>query len=341
MTETVAPAGPDTARPSMSAEEFSEKARAIEAEIGQVIVGQHDLVRQTLICLLANGHALLEGVPGLGKTMLVRTIADVVDCAFSRIQFTPDLMPADITGTNILIEDEGRRQFRFQPGPIFANLVLADEINRATPKTQSALLEAMQEQQVSVARQRYPLEPPFFVLATQNPLEMEGTYPLPEAQLDRFLFKLHVPFPPEEDLIAIMDRTTGSAAARGSKVATGAEVVAMQQLARSVPIAPHVTAYAVSVLAASHPDSERAPDLVRQYVRYGGSPRGAQALVLAGKIRALLDGRFNVAVDDVRAVALPSLRHRIILNFEGEAEGITSDAIVRTILDAVAPPTVE
>ena len=333
MTETVAPAGPDTARPSMSAEEFSEKARAIEAEIGQVIVGQHDLVRQTLICLLANGHALLEGVPGLGKTMLVRTIADVVDCAFSRIQFTPDLMPADITGTNILIEDEGRRQFRFQPGPIFANLVLADEINRATPKTQSALLEAMQEQQVSVARQRYPLEPPFFVLATQNPLEMEGTYPLPEAQLDRFLFKLHVPFPPEEDLIAIMDRTTGSAAARGSKVATGAEVVAMQQLARSVPIAPHVTAYAVSVLAASHPDSERAPDLVRQYVRYGGSPRGAQALVLAGKIQALLDGRFNVAVDDVRAVALPSLRHRIILNFEGEAEGITSDA--------VAPPTVE
>jgi len=341
MTETVAPAGPDTARPSMSAEEFSEKARAIEAEIGQVIVGQHDLVRQTLICLLANGHALLEGVPGLGKTMLVRTIADVVDCAFSRIQFTPDLMPADITGTNILIEDEGRRQFRFQPGPIFANLVLADEINRATPKTQSALLEAMQEQQVSVARQRYPLEPPFFVLATQNPLEMEGTYPLPEAQLDRFLFKLHVPFPPEEDLIAIMDRTTGSAAARGSKVATGAEVVAMQQLARSVPIAPHVTAYAVSVLAASHPDSERAPDLVRQYVRYGGSPRGAQALVLAGKIQALLDGRFNVAVDDVRAVALPSLRHRIILNFEGEAEGITSDAVVRTILDAVAPPTVE
>ena len=341
MTETVAPAGSDTARPSMSAEEFSEKARAIEAEVGQVIVGQHDLVRQTLICLLANGHALLEGVPGLGKTMLVRTIADVVDCAFSRIQFTPDLMPADITGTNILIEEEGRRQFRFQPGPIFANLVLADEINRATPKTQSALLEAMQEQQVSVARQRYPLEPPFFVLATHNPLEMEGTYPLPEAQLDRFLFKLHVPFPPEEDLIAIMDRTTGSAAARGSKVATGAEVVAMQQLARSVPIAPHVTAYAVSVLAASHPDSERAPDLVRQYVRYGGSPRGAQALVLAGKIQALLDGRFNVAVDDVRAVALPSLRHRIILNFEGEAEGITSDAVVRTILDAVAPPTVE
>ncbi len=341
MTETVAPAGSAHVGPTMGVEEFSDKARAIEAEVGTVIVGQHDLVRQTLICLLANGHALLEGVPGLGKTMLVRTIADVVDCAFSRIQFTPDLMPADITGTNILIEEEGRRQFRFQPGPIFANLVLADEINRATPKTQSALLEAMQEQQVSVARQRYPLEPPFFVLATQNPLEMEGTYPLPEAQLDRFLFKLHVPFPPEEDLIAIMDRTTGSAAARGSKVATGAEVVAMQQLARSVPIAPHVTAYAVSVLAASHPDSERAPDLIRQYVRYGSSPRGAQALVLAGKISALLDGRFNVAIDDVRAVALPALRHRVILNFEGEAEGITSDAVVHAILDAVAPPAVE
>jgi MoxR-like ATPase len=325
----------------MSVEEFSAKARAIEAEVGTVIVGQHELVRLTLICLLANGHALLEGVPGLGKTMLVRTVADVVDCAFSRIQFTPDLMPADITGTNILVEEEGRRQFRFQQGPIFANLVLADEINRATPKTQSALLEAMQEQQVSVARQRYPLAPPFFVLATQNPLEMEGTYPLPEAQLDRFLFKLDVPFPGEDDLIAIVDRTTGSSAARGSKVATGAEVVAMQQLARGVPIAPHVTAYAVSVLAATHPDSERAPDLVRQYVRYGGSPRGAQALVLAGKIHALLDGRFNVAIDDVRAVALPSLRHRVILNFEGEAEGITSDAVVRAILDAVAPPAVE
>src|SRR5437867_3726909 len=239
MTQAVANAGAPSATP-MAVEDFSGRARAIEAEVGNVIVGQHDLVRQTLICLLANGHALLEGVPALGKTMLVRTIADVVDCAFSRIQFTPDLMPADITGTNILVEEEGRRQFRFQQGPIFANLVLADEINRATPKTQSSLLEAMQEQQVSVARQRYPLEPPFFVLATQNPLEMEGTYPLPEAQLDRFLFKLQVPFPPEADLVAIMDRTTGSAAARGAKIATGAEVVAMQQLARSVPIAPHV-----------------------------------------------------------------------------------------------------
>jgi len=325
----------------LSPEEFADRARAIEREVGRVIVGQHALVRQTLIVMLANGHALLEGVPGLGKTLLVRTMAEVLDCAFNRIQFTPDLMPADIVGTNILIEEEGGRQFRFQPGPIFANLVLADEINRATPKTQSALLEAMQEQQVSVARQRYKLDPPFFVLATQNPLEMEGTYPLPEAQLDRFLFKLWVPFPAEEDLVAIMDRTTGPEAAVVEHVASGAEIVAMQRLARSVPIAPHVTAYAVSLLSATHPGNERAPGLVREYVRYGGSPRGAQALVLAGKISALMDGRFNVAIDDVREVALPALRHRVIRNFEGEAEGITPDAIIRSVLDAVPPPSVD
>ena len=309
---------------SMAPERFSEIAAAIEREVGGVIVGQHELVRQTLICLLANGHALLEGVPGLGKTMLVRTISEVLDCTFSRIQFTPDLMPADITGTNILVEEGGTRQFRFQAGPIFANLVLADEINRATPKTQSALLEAMQEQQVSVARQRYKLDPPFFVLATQNPLEMEGTYPLPEAQLDRFLFKLLVPFPSEDDLASIMDRTTGSDVTHGAHVSDGAEIVAMQHLARSVPIAPHVTAYAVSLLAATHPDNARAPELV-----------------LAGKIHALLESRYNVAIDDVRAVAPPALRHRVIRNFEGEAEGITSDAIVRAVLDAVPPPSVD
>jgi MoxR-like ATPase len=319
----------------------AERARAIETEIGRVIVGQRDLVRQTLTGLLANSHVLLEGVPGLGKTMLVRTIADVIDCSFNRIQFTPDLMPADITGTNILVEEGGQRVFKFQPGPIFANLVLADEINRATPKTQSSLLEAMQEHQVTVARQRYKLDPPFFVLATQNPLEMEGTYPLPEAQLDRFLFKVMVPFPSEEDLISIMDRTTGSESVTASKAATADEIVEMQRLARAVPIAPHITAYAVSILAATHPDQPRAPGLVKEYVRYGGSPRGAQALVTAGKIFALLDGRFNVSVDDIRAVALPSLRHRIILNFEGEAEGITTEATVRAILDSVAPPAVE
>jgi MoxR-like ATPase len=325
----------------LAPEAFAERAGAIEREVGRVIVGQRDLVRQTLTGLLANSHVLLEGVPGLGKTMLVRTIADVIDCTFNRIQFTPDLMPADITGTNILVEEGGQRVFKFQAGPIFANLVLADEINRATPKTQSSLLEAMQEHQVTVARQRYKLDPPFFVLATQNPLEMEGTYPLPEAQLDRFLFKVMVPFPSEEDLVSIMDRTTGAEAVSAAKVCTAAEIVEMQRLARAVPIAPHVTAYAVSLLAATHPDNGRAPALVRDYVRYGGSPRGAQALVTAGKIFALLDGRFNVSTDDIRAVALPSLRHRIILNFEGEAEGITSESTIRAVLDAVAVPTVE
>jgi len=335
------PAVDEGLRAELSPEEFADRARAIEREIKEVIVGQDELVRQTLICLIANAHALLEGVPGLGKTMLVRTIADVIDCSFNRIQFTPDLMPADITGTNVLVELDGQRQFRFQPGPVFSNLLLADEINRATPKTQSALLEAMQEQQVSVARERHKLEPPFFVLATQNPLEMEGTYPLPEAQLDRFMFKLWVPFPSEEDLVSIMERTTGAHQPTASKAADAAQVVAMQRLARSVPIAPHVTAYAVSVLAATHPDAPRAPQLVREYVRYGGSPRGAQALVLAGKIQALLDGRFNVSVDDVRAVALPALRHRVIRNFEGEAEGITSDAIIRAVLEQVPAPSVD
>ncbi len=327
--------------PGLSAAEFAATAQAIRAEIGTVIVGQDDLIRQVLICLLANAHALLEGVPGLGKTMLVRTVADVIDCAYNRIQFTPDLMPADIVGTNVLIEEGGQRVFRFQAGPVFTNLLLADEINRATPKVQSALLEAMQEHQVSVARERHRLEPPFFVLATQNPLEMEGTYPLPEAQLDRFLFKLWVPFPSEEDLIAIMERTTGAATPSASKVADAGTIVAMQRLARSVPIAPHVTAYAVSVLAATHPSAPRAPELVNRYVRYGGSPRGAQALVLAGKIHALLEGRFNVATDDIRAVALPALRHRVIRNFEAEAEGISSDAIVRAVLEAVTPTRVD
>jgi MoxR-like ATPase len=329
------------ASPRLAPEAFAERATAIEREVGKVIVGQRELVRQTVTALLANSHALLEGVPGLGKTMLIRTIADVIDCSFNRIQFTPDLMPADITGTNILVEEGGQRVFRFQSGPIFANLVLADEINRATPKTQSSLLEAMQEHQVTVARQRYTLEPPFFVLATQNPLEMEGTYPLPEAQLDRFLFKVMVPFPSEEDLVSIIDRTTGADTPTASKVSTAAEIVEMQRLARAVPIAPHVTAYAVSLLAATHPDQPRAPQLVRDYVRYGGSPRGAQALVTGGKIYALLDGRFNVAIDDIRAVALPALRHRVILNFEGEAEGITPEAVIRSILDAVPAPAVE
>jgi MoxR-like ATPase len=337
MNGTASPTAPNALAP----DRFAERARAIEAEVGRVIVGQRELVRQTLTCLLANSHALLEGVPGLGKTMLVRTIGDAVRCSFSRIQFTPDLMPADITGTNILVEEGGSRVFRFQQGPVFANLVLADEINRATPKTQSSLLEAMQEHQVTVARQRYPLDPPFFVLATQNPLEMEGTYPLPEAQLDRFMFKVMVPFPSEEELVTIVDRTTGAAAPTAEPITDAVEIVAMQALARAVPIAPHVTAYAVSLLAATHPDQPRAPQIVRDFVRYGSSPRGAQALVTAGKIYALLDGRFNVSTEDIRAATLPALRHRVILNFEGEAEGITSEAVIRTILDAVQPPTVE
>ena len=326
ITEPTQPAG------ELAPERFAEMAQAIEAEVGRFIVGQHDLVRQTLICLLAGSHALLEGVPGLGKTMLIRTLGEALELNFSRIQFTPDLMPADIVGTNIIVEEAGERRFRFQPGPIFSNLVLADEINRATPKTQSALLEAMQEHRVTVAKQQYTLTEPFFVLATQNPLEMEGTYPLPEAQLDRFFFKVDVPFPSEQDLIAIMERTTGVEAPTVGKAASGADVLAMQRLARDVPIASHVMAYAVRVLRATHPDTDGVPELVAKYVRYGGSPRGAQAMVLGAKIRALLDGRFNVAFSDVQAVAAPALRHRIILNFEGEAEGISTDSVVRAIL---------
>jgi len=326
MTETLA------AAERIEPERFAELAGTIEREVGRFIVGQQQLVRQTLISLLAGSHALLEGVPGLGKTMLVRTMAEALELGFSRIQFTPDLMPADIVGTNIIVEEGGERKFRFQPGPIFSNLVLADEINRATPKTQSALLEAMQEHRVTVAKQQYVLTEPFFVLATQNPLEMEGTYPLPEAQLDRFFFKIDVPFPSEEDLMAIMERTTGTAQITVGKAASGADVTAMQRIAREVPIATHVMAYAIRILRGTHPDTEGAPELVRKYVRYGGSPRGAQAIVLGAKIHALLEGRFNVAFSDVQAVAAPALRHRVILNFEGEAEGISTDSVVRAII---------
>ncbi|HEX5040854.1 MAG TPA: MoxR family ATPase [Candidatus Limnocylindria bacterium] len=326
---------PPTTAPSatdLQPERFAALAAAIEQEVGALIVGQEQLVRQTLISLIAGSHALLEGVPGLGKTMLVRTMADALELGFNRIQFTPDLMPADIVGTNIIVEEGGERRFRFQQGPIFSNLVLADEINRATPKTQSALLEAMQEHRVTVAKQQYTLSEPFFVLATQNPLEMEGTYPLPEAQLDRFFFKIDVPFPSEDDLVRIMERTTGVEQPRVGKAASGADVLAMQGLARDVPIASHVMAYAIRILRGTHPDTERVPEIVRQYVRYGASPRGAQAMVLGAKITALLDGRFNVAYADVQAVAAPALRHRIILNFEGEAEGISTDSVVRAII---------
>src|SRR5919107_157322 len=318
--------------PRMSVAEFRAMVQRIEDEVAKVMVGQAEIVRDVLISLIAGGHVLLEGVPGLGKTMLVRTMSEALDLNFSRIQFTPDLMPADIVGTNIIVEEGGERRFRFQPGPIFSNLVLADEINRATPKTQSALLEAMQEHRVTVAKQQYTLSEPFFVLATQNPLEMEGTYPLPEAQLDRFFFKIDVPFPSEEDLVRIMERTTGTEAPTVGKAATGAEVMAMQALARDVPIASHVMAYAIRILRGTHPETERVAEIVKSYVRYGASPRWAQAIVLGAKIHALLDGRFNVAYSDVQAVAAPALRHRVILNFEGEAEGISTDSIVRAII---------
>jgi MoxR-like ATPase len=320
----------------LTPEEYRQTAAAIEAQVGRVIVGQKELIRQTLVTLLAGGNALLEGVPGLGKTLLVRTLAQTVDCAFARIQFTPDLMPADIVGTNLIVEDEdGRRRFQFEPGPIFANLVLADEINRATPKTQSAMLEAMQERSVTVAKATRPLPAPFFVLATQNPLEMEGTYPLPEAQLDRFFFKINVPFPTVDELTEIANRTTGTEIPAAEPVADGGTILAMQELARGVPIASHVTEYAARLVLATHPEHPDSPEAVRRYVRYGASPRGMQALILAGKIFALLDDRYNVAFDDLRAAALPALRHRLMLNFEAQAEGISTDAVIGDLLSAI------
>lgn len=318
-------------------EEFLATVEAIENQVSQVIVGQSELVRQSLITLLAGGNALLEGVPGLGKTLLVRTIAQAIDCSFSRIQFTPDLMPADIVGTNLIVEDErGRRGFQFEAGPIFANLVLADEINRATPKTQSAMLEAMQEHSVTVAKTTRSLPEPFFVLATQNPLEMEGTYPLPEAQLDRFFFKINVPFPSVDDLVQIANRTTGAETPAAEKVADGVLIQRMTTLARQMPIAPHVTSFAARLLKSTHPEDPGASNNVRDFVRYGASPRGLQAMILAGKIIALMDGRFNVAYDDIRQASLPALRHRLILNFEAQAEGITTDQVIQQLAEMVA-----
>jgi MoxR-like ATPase len=317
-------------------QEFVAAFEGLRAEVEKVIVGHREIIDHVLIGMFAGGHVLLEGVPGLGKTLLIRTLAEGLELSFSRIQFTPDLMPADIIGTNIIVEDaDGRKHFQFQSGPIFAHILLADEINRATPKTQSALLEGMQEASVTVGGTTRPLPVPFFVLATQNPIEMEGTYPLPEAQLDRFLFKLRVRYPELEELNAIIDRTTQARVATVDRVMTGAKVIAHRELIREVPIASHVRDFASTIIMATHPQWERAPEPTRRFVRYGASPRGAQALVLGAKVRALTEGRYNASMEDIRALAAPALRHRVILNFAGESEAIDTDALVAELVETV------
>jgi len=315
---------------------FRETYAALRAEIGKAIVGHEAIVEGTLIALFAGGHVLLEGVPGLGKTLLVRTLNEVLDLSFNRIQFTPDLMPADILGTNIVMETTGgRREFQFQRGPIFAHLVLADEINRATPKTQSALLEAMQEHSVTAGGEIRKLVEPFFVMATQNPIDQEGTYPLPEAQLDRFFFKILVGYPSAEELTEVLTRTTTRARAQVEKVLPREALLELMELVREVPVASHVKDYAVRLVLATHPGTDTAAPIATQYLRFGSSPRGGQALILAGKVRALIQGRFNVSFDDIEAVAPAALRHRLILNFEAEAEAITTDHIIGQVLKDV------
>ncbi len=321
-------------------ESFRDRYATLRAEIGKVIVGHEAIVDSTLVALFAGGHVLLEGVPGLGKTLLVRTLSEVLDLSFSRIQFTPDLMPADILGTNIVMEiPGGRREFQFQRGPIFAHLILADEINRATPKTQSALLEAMQEHQVTAGGELRKLVEPFFVMATQNPIDQEGTYPLPEAQLDRFFFKILVGYPSADELTEVLTRTTTRAVAQVQKVLERETLMDLMNLVREVPVASHVKDYAVRLVMATHPRTETAVPIATQYLRFGSSPRGGQTLMLAGKVRALAQGRFNVSFDDIEAVAAPALRHRLILNFEAEAEGITTDHIIAQVLRDVPRDT--
>src|SRR6266513_1893625 len=317
-------------------EMFMHIAHQLESELCSIVVGQERVIRELLLALFAGGHVLLEGVPGLGKTLLVRTLSDVLDISFSRIQFTPDLMPADIVGTNIVMETPGgRREFQFQRGPIFAHLLLADEINRATPKTQSALLEAMQEHQVTAGGKLRPLEEPFFVMATQNPIDQEGTYPLPEAQLDRFFFKILVGYPSAEDLSEVLTRTTTSAKVQVQKVLSRESLLELMNMVRDVPVASHVKDYAVRLVLSTHPKTETAAPIANQYLRFGSSPRGGQTLILAGKVRALTQGRFNVSFDDLQAATAGALRHRLILNFEAEAEGITTDHIITQILQDV------
>jgi MoxR-like ATPase len=314
-------------------ESFRNAYAALRAEIGKVVVGQEEIVESTVIALFAGGHVLLEGVPGLGKTLLVRTLSEVLDLSFNRIQFTPDLMPADILGTNIVMETQGgRREFQFQRGPIFGHLILADEINRATPKTQSALLEAMQEHQVTAGGEIRKLAEPFFVMATQNPIDQEGTYPLPEAQLDRFFFKVLVGYPTATELTEVLTRTTAGVRPEVGKVLERDSLMELMRVVRDVPVASHVKDYAVRLVLATHPKTDTAAPISNQYLRFGSSPRGGQTLILAGKVRALTQGRFNVSFDDIEAVAAPALRHRLILNFEAEAEGITTDHIIAQVL---------
>ena len=331
----------DTETLQQQAEEFRERYNLVKEQIGRVIVGHDEIVHGVLTCLMIGGHCLLEGAPGLGKTLLVRTLAQALDLDFNRIQFTPDLMPADILGTNMIVEDaDGRRAFEFQKGPIFTQICLADEINRATPKTQSAMLETMQEGTVTVAGKRYELQKPFFVLATQNPIEQEGTYPLPEAQLDRFLFKLIVGYSGRQELATILQRTTQQISVAAEKVMDGAEILKWQGLVRQVILADHVQDYAVRLTLATHPEGPYATKATNQFLRWGSSPRGAQTMALAAKVRALLEGRFNVGFEDIRRVFLPAMRHRVILNFEAQAEGMTSDEVLLSILDDV-PTKVE
>ena len=326
----------DSAGLTAELEAFRADVDRLTTEVGRVIVGQKEIIEGIVICLLADGHVLLEGVPGLGKTMMVRSLAQALSLAFSRIQFTPDLMPADIIGTNIIEQKEdGRKAFEFQFGPLFANLVLADEINRATPKTQSALLEAMQEQRVTVGKTTYRLRAPFMVMATQNPIEMEGTYPLPEAQVDRFLFKLNVSFPDREELALILDRTTGTEEAEVQPVLAGERILEMRGLIREVEVDRVRQDYVVRLLQATHPTTPSAPESVKKYVRYGASPRGGQALLLGAKVTSLLRNRTAVSADDIRSVLKPALRHRIILSFEGEAEGVTPEQVLDAIVDSI------
>ncbi len=316
-------------------QEMIDKVKACEEEIGKGIIGQRDIIRQVLLAILSDGNVLLEGVPGLGKTELVKAISKVLSTSFSRIQFTPDLMPADVTGTNLIIKEDGNNVFQFEPGPVFANIVLADEINRATPKTQSALLEAMQEKTVTVGKTTYELPAPFMVLATQNPIENEGTYPLPEAQLDRFLFKLLVEFPSKDELKEIMDLTITNQKVELNAVMNGADIIAIRTAIKDMPISDAVMDYALSLVVATHPEDANAPEVTKKYVANGASPRAAQAIVKTAKARAFMEGRYNVAFEDIQFVAYPALRHRLALNFEAISDGVRADDVVREIMAVV------